>query len=74
MHNGTISSAVAELGRQLLPDRVLPDASVDYRKNLAQALFYKFVLGLDPSKVRFLLHTFYLVLKINNYNCVSLLA
>ncbi|XP_059486225.1 uncharacterized protein LOC132202920 isoform X2 [Neocloeon triangulifer] len=49
--NSTIAAALAELGRQLLPDRVLPDASVEYRKNLAQALFYKFVLGLDSSKV-----------------------
>ncbi|CAB3359550.1 Hypothetical predicted protein [Cloeon dipterum] len=51
LDSAAISGAFAELGRQLNPDRVLPDATAEYRKNLAQALFYKFLLGLDPSKV-----------------------
>ncbi|KAF4522205.1 hypothetical protein B566_EDAN007356 [Ephemera danica] len=50
--SATISKGLAELDRQLLPDHVLPDATPEFRKKLAQALFYKFVLSIDPSKVR----------------------
>ncbi|XP_059486228.1 uncharacterized protein LOC132202921 isoform X2 [Neocloeon triangulifer] len=51
LDNLTLSAAITELGLQVIPNMVLPDASAEYRKNLTQAIFYKFVLGLDQSKV-----------------------
>ncbi|GFG40150.1 hypothetical protein Cfor_02488, partial [Coptotermes formosanus] len=41
-------TALKMLDAELHPDHVLPDASPEYRKGLAAALFYKFVLGLSP--------------------------
>lgn len=37
------------LKSELTPDWVLPDASPEYRKNLAMALFYKFFLNIAPD-------------------------
>jgi len=41
-------TALKILDAELHPDHVLPDASPEYRKGLAAALFYKYVLGLSP--------------------------
>lgn len=48
--NQTLQNALQSLTTELNPDWVLPDASPDYRKNLAAALFYKFVLNTCPTK------------------------
>uniref|UniRef100_A0A240PKA6 Indole-3-acetaldehyde oxidase n=1 Tax=Anopheles epiroticus TaxID=199890 RepID=A0A240PKA6_9DIPT len=42
--NETIQGALKTLASELSPDWVLPDASPEYRKNLALSLFYKFNL------------------------------
>lgn len=47
--NETLQSAINSLKSELNPDWVLPDASPEYRKNLAISLFYKFVLSTAPS-------------------------
>lgn len=47
--NETLQSAISYLNSELLPDWVLPDASPEYRKNLAISLFYKFVLNTAPE-------------------------
>lgn len=47
--NETLQEALAILSSEIQPDWVLPDASPEYRKNLAAALFYKFVLNTCPS-------------------------
>ncbi|XP_065079502.1 aldehyde oxidase 1-like [Ochlerotatus camptorhynchus] len=44
--NETIQTALKTLSAELNPDWVLPDASPEYRKNLAVSLFYKFVLNI----------------------------
>lgn len=46
--NDVLQSALSSLTTELNPDWVLPDASPEYRKNLAAALFYKFVLNTCP--------------------------
>ncbi|KAJ9584592.1 hypothetical protein L9F63_021062, partial [Diploptera punctata] len=43
-----VQTALQTLQSELKPDFVLPSASPVYRKNLACALFYKFVLSLNP--------------------------
>lgn len=43
-----LRTALKILDAELHPDHVLPDASPEYRKGLAAALFYKYVLGLSP--------------------------
>lgn len=48
-NNATLQEALQILTSEIQPDWVLPDASPDYRKNLAAALFYKFVLNTCPS-------------------------
>ncbi|XP_049545874.1 xanthine dehydrogenase-like isoform X1 [Anopheles darlingi] len=45
----TIQAAMTQLGSELTPDWVLPDVSGEYRKNLAMALFYKFLLNVAPE-------------------------
>lgn len=48
--NETLQKALHSLTAEMSPDWVLPDASPEYRKNLAAALFYKFVLNTCPTK------------------------
>lgn len=47
--NKTLQQALHNLVTEMHPDWVLPDACPEYRKNLAAALFYKFVLDTCPS-------------------------
>lgn len=47
--NSTIQGALSVLGDELKPDWELPDATPEYRKNLALALFYKFMLMVAPD-------------------------
>lgn len=47
--NDTIQAAINTLTTELDPDWILPDASVEYRKNLAISLFYKFTLAIIPE-------------------------
>lgn len=49
--NETLQAALHSLTTEMNPDWVLPDASPEYRKNLAAALFYKFVLDTCPSNL-----------------------
>ncbi|XP_058830906.1 uncharacterized protein LOC131689673 [Topomyia yanbarensis] len=48
--NEIFQSTLLTLSNELNPDWVLPDASPEYRKNLAISLFYKFVLNIAPVK------------------------
>lgn len=43
--NETLQVALKVLQAEIVPDWVLPDATPEYRKNLALSLFYKFVLS-----------------------------
>ncbi|XP_067007430.2 uncharacterized protein [Anabrus simplex] len=53
LFNGNVlKAALRTLHSELNPDHVLPDASADYRKGLAEALFYKFILSLSPKGLR----------------------
>uniref|UniRef100_A0A336MA50 CSON013979 protein n=1 Tax=Culicoides sonorensis TaxID=179676 RepID=A0A336MA50_CULSO len=47
--NVTLGGATKALASELNPDWVLPDPSPDFRKNLAIALFYKFLLSIAPD-------------------------
>lgn len=47
--NETLQSAISYLDNEVTPDWVLPDASPEYRKELAISLFYKFVLNTAPD-------------------------
>jgi xanthine dehydrogenase/oxidase len=47
--NGTLTGALNVLHTEVNPDWILPDLSPDYRKNLAMALFYKFILSTAPA-------------------------
>ncbi|XP_037034826.1 xanthine dehydrogenase-like [Bradysia coprophila] len=49
--NETIQEAAYSLSTELNPDWVLPDATPEYRRNLAVSLFYKFVIGTCPSYI-----------------------
>lgn len=49
--NDTLQGALACLSNELIPDWVLPDASPEYRKNLALALFYRFALATCPVTI-----------------------
>lgn len=44
--NEVVQAALKTLSNELQPDWVLPDASPEYRKNLAISLFYKFILNI----------------------------
>lgn len=46
--NETLQQALESLKDEVRPDWILPDASPDYRKNLALSLFYRFVLNTCP--------------------------
>lgn len=47
--NETLQGALNVLTNELKPDLVLPDATPEYRKKLAMALFYKFMLMIVPD-------------------------
>lgn len=47
--NETVQGALNVLKTEVNPDLVLPDATPKYRKNLALALFYKFMLMIVPE-------------------------
>lgn len=49
--NETLQNTLNCLSSELNPDSVLPDASPEYRRELAVALFYKFVIGTCPSYI-----------------------
>uniref|UniRef100_A0A182MD19 FAD-binding PCMH-type domain-containing protein n=1 Tax=Anopheles culicifacies TaxID=139723 RepID=A0A182MD19_9DIPT len=45
----TIQATMNQLSNDIRPDWVLPDASAEYRKNLAMALYYKYLLSVAPD-------------------------
>ncbi|CAB3359541.1 Hypothetical predicted protein [Cloeon dipterum] len=47
----TVQGAISTLAAELQPDNQLIDASPEFRKQVAQGVFYKFLLGLDPTRV-----------------------
>jgi len=47
--NKSLHNALTILNDEIKPDWILPDASSEYRKNLALSLFYKFVLNIAPK-------------------------
>lgn len=47
--NDVLQDTLKCLASEMSPDWVLPDACPEYRKNLALALFYKFVINTCPS-------------------------
>lgn len=49
--NETLQDALHCLSSELHPDWVLPDATPEYRRELAVALFYKFVISTCPSYI-----------------------
>ncbi|XP_076300418.1 xanthine dehydrogenase [Lasioglossum baleicum] len=46
-----VKQALQTLDTELKPDHVLPDYSPEFRKTLAEGLFYKFVINLKPENV-----------------------
>ncbi|XP_049819814.1 uncharacterized protein LOC109604513 isoform X2 [Aethina tumida] len=48
-NNSVLQEAYKQLSNDLRPDYILPDDTPEYRKKLAIALFYKFVLNNAPS-------------------------
>ncbi|XP_039446739.1 uncharacterized protein LOC120426101 [Culex pipiens pallens] len=57
--NNTLQAALGTLANELDPDWIFPDTSIEYRKNLAVSLFYKFVLSIVPEDGRFPLRPAY---------------
>ncbi|XP_011882440.1 PREDICTED: xanthine dehydrogenase-like [Vollenhovia emeryi] len=51
LDNQVLKSALKALHDELNPDHVLPDYSPEFRKALAEGLFYKFVLSIKPENV-----------------------
>nr|CAD7266658.1 unnamed protein product [Timema shepardi] len=49
---GTLTGVMNLLEQELQPDHILPDTSPEYRKGLAEALYYKFLLQLSGSRVQ----------------------
>lgn len=49
--NETLQAALTSLSSELNPDWILPDATPEYRRELAIALFYKFVISTCPSYI-----------------------
>nr|CAD7401852.1 unnamed protein product [Timema cristinae] len=47
-----LQGALSTLDAELLPDYISPDAVPEYRKGLAKALFYKFILSLAKAKAK----------------------
>jgi xanthine dehydrogenase/oxidase len=50
-NNEALQRALNTLNDEIKPDWVLPDASAEFRKNVAMALFYKFILKIAPVDV-----------------------
>jgi xanthine dehydrogenase/oxidase len=48
----TIQGALSTLAAELAPDSSPLDTSPEFRKHIAQGLLYKFLLGLDPARVK----------------------
>ena len=48
--NKSLQNTLTILNDEIKPDWILPDASTEYRKNLALSLFYKFVLNIAPKE------------------------
>ncbi|XP_071634820.1 uncharacterized protein [Temnothorax longispinosus] len=46
-----LKTALESLHNELQPDHVLPDYSPEFRKTLAEGLFYKFVLSIKPENL-----------------------
>nr|XP_031846555.1 xanthine dehydrogenase 1-like isoform X1 [Nomia melanderi]XP_031846556.1 xanthine dehydrogenase 1-like isoform X1 [Nomia melanderi]XP_031846557.1 xanthine dehydrogenase 1-like isoform X1 [Nomia melanderi]XP_031846559.1 xanthine dehydrogenase 1-like isoform X1 [Nomia melanderi]XP_031846560.1 xanthine dehydrogenase 1-like isoform X1 [Nomia melanderi] len=46
-----VKQAIKKLDSELNPEHVLPDYSPQFRKTLAEGLFYKFIVGLKPENV-----------------------
>ncbi|KAI4474230.1 hypothetical protein M0802_015717, partial [Mischocyttarus mexicanus] len=46
-----VKSAIDVLDKELNPDYVLPDYSPEFRKTLAEGLFYKFILSVRPENI-----------------------
>ncbi|CAL7942348.1 unnamed protein product [Xylocopa violacea] len=46
-----IKEALNKLDEELKPDHVLPDYSPQFRKTLAEGLFFKFILSIKPENV-----------------------
>ncbi|KAL6263815.1 hypothetical protein P5V15_003898 [Pogonomyrmex californicus] len=46
-----LKTALETLHNELQPDHVLPDYSPEFRKTLAEGLFYKFVLSIKPDNI-----------------------
>lgn len=56
--NDSLNKAIKSLGDEIKPDSLLPDVSTEYRKHLAIALFYRFILSTaqpDLVKAEYLL-------------------
>nr|BCT26317.1 aldehyde oxidase [Euura sp. 'Pontania] len=51
LKKSVLRAALQVLDEELNPDHVLPDYSPQFRKTLAEGLFYKFVLGIKPDKI-----------------------
>lgn len=47
--NEFLLKAIKSLQNELIPDSILTDAPAEYRKNLALALFYRFILATAPT-------------------------
>lgn len=54
--NETLQAALVSLHDEVQPDWILPDASPEYRKQLALALFYRFFLSTCPMEKLNALH------------------
>lgn len=51
LDNQVLKFALKTLHDELHPDHVLPDYSPEFRRTLAEGLFYKFVLSIKPENV-----------------------
>ncbi|XP_018304049.1 xanthine dehydrogenase/oxidase-like [Mycetomoellerius zeteki] len=51
LDDDVLKAALSTLHDELQPDHVLPDYSPEFRRNLAEGLFYKFVLSIKPEIV-----------------------
>ncbi|XP_011694376.1 PREDICTED: xanthine dehydrogenase/oxidase-like [Wasmannia auropunctata] len=51
LDNQVLRTALRTLHDEVQPDHVLPDYSPEFRKTLAEGLFYKFVLSIKPENI-----------------------